>query len=149
MKSFAEYLFEREKSEEEKNLLHTLGKLPKAHAALVKGYKWSFQDGNTLDGDDKHVGVIDDKKKKITVAAPWNYGREFTALHEIAHRVWEKYMTKELRAEWSKVVKKNKDRMKQNDEELFCMAYANAYANQQVVVHTHPAWEKFVKSLAG
>lgn len=149
MKSFREFLVEREKCEEEKNLAQTLNKLPKGHAKLVRGYKWTFQDGNTLDGDDQHVGVIDDKKKKITVAAPWNYGREFTTLHEIAHKVWEKYMTKELRDEWSQVVKKNKGRMKQNDEELFCMAYANTYANQQVVVHTHPAWEKFIRKLGG
>jgi hypothetical protein len=146
MMDFKEFLNEQE-SEEKKNIDQTIGKLPKSHAALIRGYKWKFQGGNTLDRDNQHIGVVDDNKKLITVAAPWNYGREFTALHEIGHKVWEKFVTPELRKEWSRIAKKNKNRLKQNDEELFAMAYANNYAHNRIEVHTCPEWDKFIEKL--
>ncbi len=139
--NFRQFFLEAE--EEEKNVVAMLKKLPKQHKALVKGFKFRYVPGNTLKGDEEHIGVID--KDKITVASPWNYGREFTTLHEIAHMVWEKLMTPELKKAWSKVVKRNPRRQKQNDEELFCMAYACTYAKHKILVHYCPAWEDFIK----
>ena len=126
----------------------TLKKLPKSHQGLVKGYKFVFQPGNGLKGDSEHVGLIDEEKKTITVAAPWYYGREYTFLHEVAHLVWKYLVDKNLRHKWGETVKNTKDeRQHQGEEELFCMAYANYYAKNKIVIHTHDAWEKFIKKL--
>jgi hypothetical protein len=133
-------------NEETKNLQQMLGKLPPSHRALVKGFDFKFQPGNTLDGDDEHVGYMDEKGKEIAVAAPWNYGREFTILHEIGHRVWERLPDNYKKA-WAKVVPMNPKRQKQSPEELFCMAYANYYVKNRVVVHDCPAWNKFIENL--
>ena len=133
-------------SEEKKNIKTTLSKLPKAHKALVKGYKYAFQGGNTMKGDDEHIGEVDPNTKKIVVAAPWNYGREFTILHEIGHMVYETLTPKQKKM-WAKIVKNTKDKQKQIPEELFCMAYANTYAKHQVEIHNHEEWGKFIKSL--
>lgn len=130
-------------SEEEENVQKMISKLPKGHQRLLKGYKFKYTPGNTLKGDDDHIGYI--HKDKIVVAAPWNYGREFTTLHEIAHLVWEYKMTPALKKEWSAVVKKNPKRQKQNDEELFAMAYACHYAKHQIKVHDHPEWHEFIE----
>lgn len=139
---FKDFLLESE--EEEKNVKATIAKLPAKHRALVRGFKVKFTGGNTLSGDDDHIGVIDDDE--ITVAAPWHYGREFTFLHEIAHMVYEKLMTPKLKKEWAEVVKKNPNRQRQNDEELFCMAYACCYAKHKIFVHHHEKWDEFIKT---
>lgn len=131
-------------SEEKENVKKMIAKLPKGHQKLLDGYKFKYTSGNTLDGDDEHVGLI--HKDKITVAAPWNYGREFTTLHEVAHLVWEYKMTPKLKKEWSKIVKQNPKRQKQSDEELFCMAYACTYAKHKILVHHHPAWADFIRN---
>lgn len=125
----------------------TLAKLPKSHAALVKGYKFRFLPTNTLP-DGENVGFIDEEKKTITIASPWNYGREFTFLHEIGHAVWKYVVPDQMKQKWLHVVKHTKgEKQDQNPEELFCMAYANEYANHQDVIHDHPEWSKFIKSL--
>lgn len=130
------------------DLKKTLGKIPKSHKALADQFKFVFQPGNELKGDGEHIGIIDKDKKTITVAAPWNYGREYTVLHEIGHLVWEVLMDEDLKKQWAGIYKNTKDKQKnQNEEELFCMAYANHYANHKVVVHTHDTWEKFIKGL--
>jgi hypothetical protein len=139
--NFKRFLLETE--EEEKNVKAMLKKLPPKHASLLHGFHFHYVPGNTLGGDSEHIGVID--QDKITVAAPWNYGREFTTLHEIAHMVWEKLLTPQIKKAWSKVVPKNPKRQKQNDEELFCMAYANHFAKHKIEVHNHPAWDAFIK----
>lgn len=131
--------------EEQENVKAMISKLPKGHQKLLNGYKFKYTPGNTLKGDDDHIGYI--HKDKIVVAAPWNYGREFTTLHEIAHLVWEYKMTPKLKKEWSEVVKKNPDRQKQNDEELFAMGYACHYAKHKIKVHDHPAWHEFMKKI--
>lgn len=123
----------------------TLTKLPKKHAQLVRGYKYDFKSDNTLDG--KHIGELDPEKKKITVAAPWNYGRQYAVLHEIGHRVWENIVDDKKKKEWMKIIKGTKNKQNQNAEELFCMAYADFYAKNKVVIHNHPEWENFIKSL--
>ena len=130
----------------------TLAKLPKAHRALTKGYKFKFEDGCTLKGEKDAIGMIhlnDDKKKEIHVAAPWRYGREFAMLHEIGHLVYERYMgdNKELKAKWQKIVNKTKNKLHQPAEEIFCHAYANTYSKNKIEIHNHPEWEKFIKSL--
>ena len=134
-----------EAQEAMKDVKKTLIKLPKSHAALVKGYKYVFKGDNTLDGD--HIGELDTGKKKITVAAPWNYGRQYAILHEIGHAVWEHLVDDDKKKEWQRIVKSTKNKQNQNAEELFCMAYADFYAKNKVVIHNHPEWEKFVRNL--
>jgi hypothetical protein len=133
-------------SEEQKNIKTTLNKLPKAHKALVKGYKYSFQGGNTMKGDDEHIGEVDPNTKKIVVAAPWNYGREFTILHEIGHMVYET-LTPKQKKQWAKITKNTEKKQKQTPEELFCMAYANTYAKHKIEIHNHEEWGKFIRAL--
>lgn len=154
MKTFRDYLHE---SEEADNVKAMIRNLPKGHAALLDGYKFKYQGGNTMKGDDGHIGQI--FKDKITVAAPWNYGREFTTLHEIAHLVYEYLMTSELKKKWAELVKTTKqqhvkdvkkvnqkvDALAQNPEELFCMAYAATYAKHKPVVYSNLAWIEFIK----
>lgn len=143
MESF-KLFFESKLAEEDKNIRGTLQKLPKAHRALVQGYKYELQQGNTLDGDDEHVGCIDDKKKTVFIAAPWCYGREFTFLHEVAHKVWNR-LSREQRKEWNNLAKKSS--IKETAEELFCHAYAHTYSKNKLVKYNYPDWEKFVKGL--
>lgn len=132
----------------QKDVEKTMAKLPKAHKKLISDYKLNFHPNNTLDGDSKNVGVINTKNKKITVASPWNYGREFTFLHEVAHLVWEHLLSEKDKKVWSEKVKKNEKRnKKESDEELFCMAYANHYANNKIVIHTNDDWSDFIKSI--
>jgi hypothetical protein len=72
--SFKQYLIKSEDSYKEE-IQKTLNKLPKNHAALIKGFKIDFGKENTLKNDPEHVGLVDLAKKKITIASPWNYGR--------------------------------------------------------------------------
>lgn len=126
----------------------SLEKLPKSHRTLTKGYKFKFESGCTLKGEKDAIGMIhlnDNKKKEIHVASPWRYGREFAMLHEVAHLVYEKFCDKEWQEAWKKVVKKNKKRLKQNCEELWCHAYANHFVANKVVIHTHPDWDKYME----
>ena len=129
----------------QKDINDTLKKIPKVHAALVKGYKYKFEPNNTLDGD--HVGEIDSSKKTIRVAAPWNYGRQYAFLHEIAHQVWDNIVDDDRKKTWQGIVKKTKHKQNQSAEELFCMAYADFYAKNKIEIHLHPTWAKFIKSL--
>lgn len=136
--------------EEEENVNKMIAKLPKKHQKLLDGYKFSYQKGNTLKGDDGHIGVI--FKDKITVAAPWNYGREFTTLHEIAHLVWEYLITKEEKKTWEKLFKAEKknmpkhDALDQNAEEIFCMCYACFYSKHKLMTYHNEKWMAFIKN---
>ena len=130
-------------SKEQDQIKKTLGKLPKAHKELVKSYKIKFTPKITLKNDPKHIGSIDDKE--IIVAAPWNYGREFTILHEIGHLIWGELLDKDIKTKWKKIVKKTKNKQNQNSEELFCMAYANYYSKNKITIHDHEEWNKFIK----
>ena len=131
---FSEYL--NEHSESDKDVKRTLGKLPSKHAGLVQGYKVVFQPSNSLKGDEEHIGVIDEKKKTITISSPWNYGREYTLLHEVGHAVWKYLVDDKKKAEWKKILsgvkKNNKKDLNQNDEEIFCMTYAQYYAKNNM-----------------
>jgi hypothetical protein len=146
---FRQYL--NEGSEGEKDVEKTLGRIPAKHRALVKDYKFVFQPTNCLRGDNKHIGLIDEKNKTITIAAPWNYGREYTLLHEVGHAVWKYILDDGKRAEWKKLLKpvkrKNKKDLNQDDEEIFCMAYAQAYARNGLEKYDHDELVDFVRGL--
>jgi hypothetical protein len=148
MTSFREFLFEQEQTEEEKDIQRTISKLPPSHRRLIKGYTFKFHSGNTLDGDDEHIGYMDAKPKVIAVASPWNYGREFTILHEIGHRVWDHLVNDDQKKLWIKIVKNTKNKQKQSADELFCMAYANHYAKNKIVIHDHPEWNQFIDGIS-
>ena len=142
MKSF--YLLnEKIKSEEERNVEETLKKLPKKHSELIKGFNLKFTPNNTLKNDKNHIGYI--YKKDIVVAAPYNYGREFTLLHEIAHMIWEKLIDKKTKKQWIKIYKNYKKDLKQNAEEIFCMVYANMHVKHKLKTYEKPELEKFIK----
>lgn len=144
--TFKEFMQQGNMEEEKGDIHKTLSKLPASHAALVKGYRWKFHPGNTLNGDTEHVGYIDDNDKEIAVAAPYNYGREFTVLHEIAHKVWER-LPHQLHQQWHHICANTKHKQNQEPEELFCMAYANHYVKNKIVIHDHPEWHQFIQGL--
>jgi hypothetical protein len=146
MRSFRLF-FEQDTSEEEKDIQQTLEKIPAHHRNLVQGFRWRFHIGNTLNGDDEHVGYMDDNTKEIAIAAPWFYSREFTILHEIAHRVWEKFVNQDLRNQWAQIVNNTPNRQKQEPEELFCHGYGAAYAKHPPLTHYHKEWIEFIKNL--
>ena len=141
---------EQKNIEEEKNVKKMLSLLPKRHRKLLDGYKFTFTPGNVLNGDNQHVGYI--HNNKIVVAAPWNYSRGFTTLHEIAHLIWETLMTKELKKEWSETLKKAKkemeksDSLKQNDEEIFCMVYATTYSKHPPTTYSNENLQNFIRN---
>ena len=87
------------------------------------------------------------KNKKITIASPWNHARDFVLLHEVAHMVWREFVTVPLKKEWSKIVKKTKNKMKETDEELFCHNYASYYCNTPPHIHNHETWKEFIEKL--
>lgn len=145
--SFKHYLKESEDSYKEE-INKTLKKLPKKHAALIKSFKYEFHGGNTLKNDNEHVGLIDTKKKKIIIASPWNYGREWTLLHELGHMIYAT-LDKKLKNEWENIVKKTKMRKedRQNAEELFCHSYSCYYVKNKITKFDHPKWHEFIKNL--
>jgi len=145
------------KSEEQSDIEKTLSKIPKSHRGLLRGYDFKLHSGNTLNGDDDHIGYMDAEEEEIAVAAPWNYGREFATLHEIAHVVWE-HLGKDIKREWQKLVNKTKkkhnqkphvqsDSLDQSAEEIFCMCYANYYTKHKLATYSHPEWLKFIENL--
>lgn len=143
--------------EEKKDIEETLNKLPASHKALVQNYRWKFHAGNTLNGDDEHVGYIDDNDKEIAVAGPWGYGREFCVLHEVAHKVLKK-LPDSVKHQWLELLSKtkstqiqnnksNEDALDQNPEEIFCMSYATFYAKHKLLTYYNPQWMEFIKNL--
>jgi hypothetical protein len=133
--------------ENEQDIKSTLNNIPKNHVKLLKNFKIKYTCNNTLDFDKKHVGII--KNKKITVCAPWNYSRQFTTLHEIAHLVWCKILDKKNKEEWKKIIKQTGNKTKEKDpEELFCMAYANYYSSHKLTTYRDKEWEKFIQSVS-
>ena len=132
---FKDYLIlvEQDELSSKKDMKKTLSKIPKEHSDLVKDYKVIFQPSNSLKKDDKHIGLINEKNKTITIAAPWNYGREFTFLHEIAHAVWKYLVDEDKKREWAKIFSSAKiENKSQGEEEMFCMIYAQHYAKNKL-----------------
>lgn len=132
-------------NEEKKNLEATIKKLPKSHQNLLRGFHVKYQSGNTIKGDDGHIGFI--QGNKIVVAAPWNYSREYTTLHEIGHLIFEKLVTPETKKQWNELVKKEKNKKEKDSEELFCMVYAQVYAQNKTMKFDHPNLEDFVSKI--
>lgn len=146
-------------SEEADNVKEMIKRLPKGHQSLLNGYKFKYTCGNTLTGDNGHIGLI--KNTNITVAAPWNYSRNFGTLHEVGHLIWQEKMTPKLKKEWSDLVKKTMkdqkeyckkhnqktDALDQGDEELFCMSYAQYYASTGVIKYENKEWKEFIKNI--
>lgn len=146
MKNFRQFFEEEEASEEEKNLQQTLAKLPKSHQELMQDCKIKFQGGNTLTKDDDHIGYIDSKTGHIVVAAPWNYSREFTFLHEVGHRVFD-HVNDAIKHQWIELVKNTQTKYKGNPEETFCMFYAQTYAKHKLIAFAVPEFINFIKRL--
>ena len=152
-------LFLENTEEYQKDLKNILKNIPKGHAALIKGYKIKFEPTNTLKNDSNHIGFIDEENKKIRIAAPWNYSRCFTVLHEIAHAVYKYKLDKKLKKEWKDIIKSTKEKQKentpekchsalnQNAEELFCMAYASFYSKHSVNTYDNVNWKKFIEKI--
>jgi hypothetical protein len=138
-------------NEEKKDINDTLEKIPAKHSKLVRGYEISFQPSNCLKGDKGHIGFIDEENKKIVIASPWNYGREYTLLHEVGHAVWKYILKDNDKAEWKKTLDgvraKNKKELSQNDEEIFCMCYAQHYAKNKLCKYDHKELDNFVSKI--
>jgi hypothetical protein len=144
-----------ENTEEEKDIKQTISRLPQKHQKLLQGFQVKLTPGNTLKGDNGHIGYI--HKNKIVVASPWNYSRSFCFLHEAAHLIWEKLATPEIKKEWSELLSKTKEShikkqhtrdqssLKQNDEEIFCMVYASIYAKHAPKTYHNEEWQNFIK----
>lgn len=144
---------------DEFDIKKVLKNIPKKHYNLIKDYKISFEGGSTLKKDSGHIGFIDEEKKLIKIAAPWYYAREFTLLHEIAHSVWKHVVSDEQKKQWEKAVKSNKKDQKenlskeasksldQNDEEIFCMTYANYYSKHKILTYNTEDYYKFIENL--
>ena len=147
MAHFKKYL----ESEEKKDIKRTLEKIPERHALLVKDYEIVFQPNNTLKGSKGHIGLIDEKKKRITIASPWNYPREYTLLHEIGHAVWKFILDDDGKKKWKSLLgrerEKNKRNLGQDDEEIFCMIYAQVYAKNKMKKYEIEVLEGFVRSI--
>jgi hypothetical protein len=154
MKKFQEFL--ESKNNEEANA--TIKQLPEKHQKLLKGYKIEFEKDCHLKGYPDSIGLIhlgDPKNKKIHIAAPWRYGREFALLHEIAHLVWSVDLSDKQKEDWKEVVKLTRknlkkydpDVAKQNEEELFCHAYAQFYSKNKVLKYNHKKWDLFIEKI--
>lgn len=127
----------------------TLKKLPKKHKSLLRNFKVNFQKGNNLTGDDGHVGSLDMSKKKLEIAAPWNYGREWTFLHELGHLVWDDLLDSDFKNQWKEVIRNTKKKKANQDaEELFCHGYANYFSKNKIELHNHPEWNEFMKKVS-
>lgn len=144
---FTEFFIEA--TECEKDIKKTLAKLPSKWQKLVAGYKYKFQSGNVLKGDNDHIGVVDSDKKTITIVSPWNYSREYVLLHEIAHQIWTT-LNKETKQKWKEIVKSTKMKKKdrQPEEELFSMNLATYYSNNKLSKFNYPKWQEFIKEIS-
>ena len=135
---------------EDEDVAKTLRKIPPHHQALVRGYKFVFEPGNTLHGDKGHVGMIVSRPRKLVrIAGPWRYSREFTVLHEIAHLVYEMYVRgTPVEKKWADVALNTPGRkMDEPAEELFCHAYAAMFADHPPGIHRHQEWIRFLKNV--
>lgn len=147
---FKNYLESSEEKEEKESLRKTLSLIPKKHKELLDNYKIKLLDRVTIDG--KNVGLM--CGKNITISNSWNYGKEFIILHEIGHVVWQEILSPKDKKDWKSILDKTKDEQKektkstslnQNEEEIFCMAYASKYAKHPSNVYHNKEWLKFIE----
>ena len=141
--TFKEFLVENENM---KDAQKTLSKLPKSYQALIKNYKFEFQPNMTLNGDKRHIGIIDEKNKKITLAAPNFFGRDFVLCHELAHCIW-KTLLPEMKEKWHKIAKPYLKELKDTSEEIFCHSFANYWCHNPLVKYDIPVLKNFIKNL--
>lgn len=136
--------------EDKKDIEDTLNLLPEKHIKLLDGFILNYTCNNTLKSDNKSVGIL--KNNKITISAPWNYSRQFTTLHEIAHIVWCKALSSDQKQSWKKIFNEEKNKIEhpsinQNYEEIFCMCYANHYSKHKLKTYENKKWDKFIENL--
>lgn len=148
MDNFKSYL-----KKQEEDVDKAIKRLPKKHQQLLQGYTVYFQDGNTLKGDNEHIGVVDTEKKTINLAAPLRFSREFVLYHETAHLVWAAYIKgTPLEQEWNSLVKKYKTKgitkRKENTEEVFAHTYANSFCTYKNLLFNVKPLENFIKKLS-
>lgn len=139
-------------NEEISVLAKTLENVPKKHRELINNFELKYKDGTTL--DKKNVGLK--CGKKIQIASPWHYSKEFVTLHELGHVVWENISLK-IKNKWKKLLKRTIKEQKQNSnsksslnqsaEEIFCMAYASAYSKHPSSAFYNKSWITFIKSI--
>jgi hypothetical protein len=129
--------------------IRSVRKLPAAYRKLLRGYTFRFQTGGTLKGDGDHIGVVQNTPtKKIVVASPWFYPREFALLHEIGHLVWAKYVAgTPLEKKWRSACSGAKTKIKQNAEEVFCHVFSQYYSTNKLVKFDYPHLLSFIRSL--
>lgn len=133
-----------------KDIENTINLLPEKHVKLLDGVILNYTCNNTLNFDNKSVGML--KNNKIIISAPWHYSRQFTTLHEIAHIVWCKGLSTKQKEDWKKIFNQEKNKIKhpsikQNHEEIFCMCYANYYSKHKLKTYENEKWYEFVKNL--
>jgi hypothetical protein len=134
----------------ESDARETIRKLPKSHRQLVRGFSLSFHPNGTLKGDNEHIGKVENMpgKKKITLAAPYYYPREFALLHEIGHLVYARYVKgTKLEKQWMSMCGSTENKVRQSCEEIFCHSYANVYGHNKISKHDHSNLESFIKRL--
>ena len=60
-------------------------------------------------------------------------------------------MTKELKKEWNnlvdKIKKNKKHKLEKDNEEVFCMIYAQNYCKNKMMKYDHPELQEFIKKL--
>jgi len=136
--------------ENKEDIEETLNLIPKKHLKFLDSFTLNYTCDNTLKGDSKSVGML--KNNKITISAPWYYSRQFTTLHEIAHVVWCKVLSKDQKKYWKKIFTEEKNKLnhpsiKQSYEEIFCMCYANFYSKHKLLTYDNDKWNKFIESI--
>lgn len=139
-------------NEEKTNLIKSFSRVPKKHRNLIHNFEIEFINSTTL--DKKNVGLK--CGKKIKIASPWHYSKEFVVLHEIGHVVWES-LSKKIKNKWKKLLEKtiedqktksnSKSALNQSSEELFCMSYAATYCKHPSTSFYNKKWISFIKSL--
>lgn len=139
-------------NEEKDGLYKTLEKVPKKHRELIHNFEIEYKNKTTLDKE--NVGLK--CGKKIKVASPWYYSKEFVTLHELGHVVWEQ-LENSIKNKWKNLLKetikdqKNKSKsrgsLNQSPEEIFCMAYASAYSKHPSNNFYNKKWIDFIKSI--
>lgn len=146
--NFKEFLIGEDKQADldKKDIEDTIKILPKQVQALLKGYKISTQNGHTIKGDPGHIGFNDLQGKKLAVASPWLYPKQFAFLHECGHRVFA-YLDKAKKQEWLNLAKVHKHESEKDPEEVFCHAFANHFSKNKMVKHSNEHWDNFIKSL--
>ncbi len=132
---------------EDKAVRETINKFPERYRSFLDDYDIRFEPGNTLRDDPGHVGrvFIGGNNNTITIASPWNYGREFTLLHEIAHLIYDRFVKNtEWERKWKKVYKLEPGPKREGAEESFCHALAQYYVTTKVSKFDLKPWKKFM-----